>query len=149
MAIYFIQAGTNGPIKIGQTNNGIKERIAQLQTGCPYELKLIWLYGGDTYTEHEIHGEFQHERIRGEWFRPTKDLICFIEENLYNRYEVVAPNYGHVVLYEHLTYTAIDAGCFSFNLKRSNYDVYVGIDGPFGGDAKVVVANSIGTVLRR
>jgi len=86
--IYFIQAGKNGPIKIGQTNNGIEERIAQLQTGCPYELRLLWCYNGDGYTEQVVHDLFKHERIRGEWFRPSPSILEFIRDEMANEQEV-------------------------------------------------------------
>lgn len=83
--VYFIQCGgKNGPIKIGQTNNNIKERISQLQTGCPYELKLLWLYKGDRFTESEIHEKFKHENIRGEWYHPSRALFNFLGEEMQN-----------------------------------------------------------------
>ena len=85
--IYFIQSGTNGPIKIGQSDNP-EERMAQLQIGCPYKLKLIWVYKGADITESELHAEFGHERIRGEWFRPSKKIFRFMSEELGNYYEV-------------------------------------------------------------
>ena len=71
IVIYFIQCGENGPIKIGYTDNGVETRMAQLQTGCPYELRLLWVYTGNDLTESQLHKEFAHERIRGEWFRPS------------------------------------------------------------------------------
>lgn len=80
MSIYFIQAGKNGPIKIGYTNNGVNERLNQLQTACPYELKLLWVYEGETYTESEVQESLRHEHIRGEWFHPGKDVFEKIKE---------------------------------------------------------------------
>ena len=84
--IYFIQCGENGPIKIGQTNNDINLRIAQLQTACPYELNLIWLYKGDDWTEAEIHAALDLYHIRGEWFTPSEYVFRFIREQLSNVY---------------------------------------------------------------
>lgn len=96
--IYFVQAGKNGPIKIGQTSNGVEDRIAQLQSGCPYELKLLWLYTGDDFTESEIHGRFRQEKIRGEWFRPSQKLLRFIREECENCTEVNLNNSKQQVL---------------------------------------------------
>lgn len=90
--IYFIQYGTNGPIKIGYTDNDVQTRLNQLQTGCPYELKLLWVYTDNFYTESQIHEMFSHERIRGEWFYPCEQLISFIETELGNHFEVKTNN---------------------------------------------------------
>lgn len=90
--IYFIQAGKNGPIKIGQTDNGVDDRLKQLQTGCPYELRLLWVYDGHVFSEKEIHERFSHERIRGEWFRPSRKILDFIDEELHNEHEIALAN---------------------------------------------------------
>lgn len=78
MMIYFIQCGKNGPIKIGVSEDPI-ERLRQLQTANPYELKLLWVHDpkklGDEITEQGLHAELEHENIRGEWFRPGKDVF--------------------------------------------------------------------------
>jgi hypothetical protein len=92
LVIYFIQCGKSGPIKIGQTNNDVQERLNQLQTGCPYELKLLWVYTGDDYTESEIHSELSQERTRGEWFHPSGKVFEFINECLFNHIEIGTPN---------------------------------------------------------
>lgn len=84
--IYFIQAGKNGPIKIGYTENDIASRMAQLQTGCPYELKLLWKIHGNQEKEVEIHNDFEHERICGEWFRPSRMLLEYIEDDACNEW---------------------------------------------------------------
>lgn len=147
MAIYFIQAGTNGPIKIGQTSNGIKERMAQLQTGCPYELKLIWLYTGDDFTEQDLHKEFAHERVRGEWFRPTKDLFSFIRCNLENRFKIELPNGEPVDIIEYTTHTSIEAPGFIFDVEKDRRVVVWGI-GAEERDLEVVVESAINSVIR-
>lgn len=99
--IYFIQCGTNGPIKIGYTDNGAEERMAQLQTGCPYELSLLWVYNGDEWSEGRIHSQLAAERVRGEWFHPSNNLFSFIEEELCNFYEILTSNGRHIDLYEY------------------------------------------------
>lgn len=84
--IYFIQAGKNGPIKIGHTESDIASRMAQLQTGCPYELKLLWTIHGNQEKEAEIHSDFEEERIRGEWFHPSEMLLEYIEIDATNQW---------------------------------------------------------------
>jgi len=86
--IYFIQCGTNGPIKIGYTDNDVQSRLNQLQTACPYELKLLWYCQGNQSYESEIHECLSHERIRGEWFRPGKSVLDFIDDDATNNWEI-------------------------------------------------------------
>lgn len=74
--IYFIQAGRNGPVKIGDSEL-VYDRLAQLQTANPYKLNILFVYNGRQYGEFELHDLFKHENIRGEWFRPARDIIGF------------------------------------------------------------------------
>jgi len=83
--IYFIQAGENGPIKIGESDHP-EERLRQLQIANPYELKLLWVYDDDEseWNEAKIQALFDHELIRGEWFRPSRNLFRFIKDEMVN-----------------------------------------------------------------
>ena len=76
--IYFIQAGDNGPVKIGYTKKDPDARMASLQTGSHDKLKLIGHRSGSTIKERELHQTFDKSRIRGEWFEPTSNLLGFI-----------------------------------------------------------------------
>ncbi len=76
--IYFIQAGDDGPIKIGQSDNP-EERMAQLQTANASELKLLWVYSGDDWSESDIHNQLTDHLIRGEWFSPDEDIFDLIK----------------------------------------------------------------------
>lgn len=102
MAIYFIQCGEKGPIKIGYTNKKVKERMAELQTACPYELILLWIYRGSDYTEELIHEKLKHEHIRGEWFRPGKDVLNFIAINAANIYPIELNIDKKLIISEHI-----------------------------------------------
>jgi len=73
--IYFIQMGSNGPIKIGQANKP-NRRLAELQTASPYKLYLLTTTRD--YQEKRLHGRFAHLRLEGEWFTPESDLLDFI-----------------------------------------------------------------------
>jgi hypothetical protein len=77
--VYFIQCGSNGPIKIGFAKDP-KKRVMQLQTGSPYKLNLLWAYQSeDPADERDIHAEFEEYKIRGEWYSPSDRLFEFME----------------------------------------------------------------------
>ena len=116
--IYFIQCGENGPIKIGQSDNP-KERLEQLQTGSPYKLKLLWVYKGDQFTEQEIQDKFTLLHIRGEWFKPSKDIFNFIEHQLVNNYEIETTTGKFISVYEGFN------NYLNLSIDEGVFDVYV------------------------
>ncbi len=65
--IYFIQADTGGPIKIGHSLNAI-HRLHMLQTANPNRLVLLRTIDGDFSTEANLHRQLALHNIRGEWF---------------------------------------------------------------------------------
>lgn len=68
--IYFLKPqNEENPIKIGRARN-IKQRINQLQTSLPYDLKLIGYIETSNYIklEKEIHRIYQNKNIKREWF---------------------------------------------------------------------------------
>lgn len=73
--IYFIQAGEDGPIKIGRTSS-VPQRMANLQVGNPSPLRLL----GCIPEEHEWHARFYGFNVSGEWFEPRPSLLRFIGE---------------------------------------------------------------------
>lgn len=75
---YFIQAGVDGPVKIGIAED-VEERLKQLQTGCPDDLRLIGRIRGNC--EADLHKRFERLRLRGEWFKPDVRLMAFIVEH--------------------------------------------------------------------
>lgn len=66
-SIYVIHADGTNRIKIGYTQN-LKERSASIQTGCPYPIKVLTTWPGQTWMEKEIHKYFSKFRCSGEWF---------------------------------------------------------------------------------
>lgn len=74
--VYFMQAGDY--IKIGYSAT-IHKRVKQLQTGCPYELKLLLALKGTLSTEKAFHKRFQEERYNNEWFNYSFRIREFIE----------------------------------------------------------------------
>ncbi len=72
---YFIQDGL-GNIKIGKSNNPEK-RLKVLQYSN--SSKLILLLTINDISEWDSHIKFTKYYIRGEWFKPAKELLEFIE----------------------------------------------------------------------
>ena len=79
--IYFIQQGNGGSIKIGISSN-IEKRLASLQTGSPYKLKVLLTIKGSEKLEKEIHSKFAEYRLSGEWFKPVKQITDYINQKL-------------------------------------------------------------------
>lgn len=79
--IYFITDTIN--IKIGYTKNSIEKRLKQLQTSNSNNLYVLGWIDGDIDFEKKLHRQFGSSRIRsnGEWFKPTEDLIDYINLN--------------------------------------------------------------------
>ncbi len=75
MAVYLIQAGAEGLVKIGSTKD-IHRRLAMLQVGSAAHLRLLHLFDGGTRAEHDLHRKFAASRVRGEWFEPCAEIIA-------------------------------------------------------------------------
>lgn len=75
---YFVQSEAGGPIKIGFTSKAPEERLCQLQTGSPTKLRIVGLIPLDR--EKELHERFAKHHSHGEWFRPVKQLLDFIQK---------------------------------------------------------------------
>lgn len=68
--IYMIQAGINGPVKIGYSRSakGVLDRKRVMQTANHLELKCKYGFPGNEKREREIQARYERFRIRGEWF---------------------------------------------------------------------------------
>lgn len=69
--IYFVQCGEF--VKIGWTVS-VRERIADLQTGNPFEIRILATKPGSPTHEKSLHRKFAVHRIRGEWFRLAEEI---------------------------------------------------------------------------
>ena len=85
--IYFVQRGTDGPIKIGMTSGDPGTRVRELQVASPEKLHLLGCVRG---IESDIHGRFARHHISGEWFHPHSDILKFVRSN-------DTPHIGHRV----------------------------------------------------
>lgn len=72
--VYLIENSATKSLKIGYSNNPTK-RFKALQTGSSTPLKLLATIKGDRHKETELHHQFKHLRLGGEWFRYDKRII--------------------------------------------------------------------------
>jgi hypothetical protein len=75
--IYFVQAGDDGPIKIGFAQH-LETRLAGLRTDSPVPLVLRCSLPGTRADEKAMHRRFGDFWLRGEWFNPEPALVAFI-----------------------------------------------------------------------
>ena len=73
---YFIRAGAS--IKIGAATD-FKKRLTALQTAHERPLEVLAVVPASAAPEYEVHQQFAHLRLRGEWFRADRELLQFIE----------------------------------------------------------------------
>jgi len=79
MFVYFVKTKAHPQmLKIGKANDVVM-RIAQLQTGCPYQLQLIGMLKCKSEMhartiEQTAHRVFQRARKRGEWFEYSRHV---------------------------------------------------------------------------
>jgi hypothetical protein len=75
--IYFILNARAEAIKIG-TAVDVSGRLKTLQTGSAEPLELLCSVPGDKDAELRLHRRFAADRLRGEWFRVTPELMGLI-----------------------------------------------------------------------
>jgi len=82
--IYFIQAQAYPYlIKIGFTKTSdVSKRVNDLKTVNAVDLYLILVLFGTWHDEQKLHIQFSAERVKGEWFYPSNQLINFILEKI-------------------------------------------------------------------
>lgn len=76
---YFLQAGADGPIKIGSTRN-LPVRLRTLCAMSPVPLKLLGVMKG-AEAEEQCHVRLGAFRLHGEWFASSPVVLAFIHEN--------------------------------------------------------------------
>ncbi len=74
MAVYVMQAGEGGPVKIGTTTN-IKRRLALIQNAQAVKVTLVRLMEGGPDEERALHRRFAEFRLHGEWFSPEDEIL--------------------------------------------------------------------------
>lgn len=76
--VYFAQAGTDGPIKIGFSKS-FKQRIASIEASTFEPIRILAVVNGGINRERALHRRFRADRIKSEWFRPSTALMAYIE----------------------------------------------------------------------
>jgi len=74
--LYFIEAGPDGPVKIGMTHEReVSRRLLQLQTASPVPLHLLGTIGPTwPSVEKKVHALLRPHCVRGEWFDRVPSL---------------------------------------------------------------------------
>jgi len=74
--VYFLREWGNdeSPIKIGFSGD-ITERVRQLRYTTGLDLELLAWFPATLSVERDLHKRFAASRVRGEWFKPTKELL--------------------------------------------------------------------------
>lgn len=74
MPVYMIQAGKNGPVKIGWTKT-IQFRVRTMQSGHYEDLSLIRVVECDREGEKWFHYHFADHYVAREWYRFTPEML--------------------------------------------------------------------------
>lgn len=75
--VYFIRCNSGGLIKIGYSTD-LPARLASLGHANAGGVSLLASAPGGNVAESRIHAMFREDRVRGEWFRPSANLLEFV-----------------------------------------------------------------------
>jgi Meiotically Up-regulated Gene 113 (MUG113) protein len=76
--LYAIQAGVDGPVKIGLTQKSPAKRVRTLQQANAETLRGLAAWRAFPFEEKQLHDEFADARLRGEWFRPVPEPLTLV-----------------------------------------------------------------------
>ena len=79
--LYFVQATTDGPIKIGRSAH-LGQRLFMLSQQVQVPIRLLGTLPGGSMAELLWHDRFAATRFAGEWFLPTPALLTAIRKAL-------------------------------------------------------------------
>lgn len=74
---YFVRSRGLGDIKIGKTN-AIDVRFRAIVSMSPRGAALVACYPGDETHESELKEEFARDRLNGEWFFASHELLAYL-----------------------------------------------------------------------
>lgn len=72
--VYFVQRGTDGPIKIGWSVNP-RKRLSSLRSASAESLTLLKVEWTSRKRERQLHELLAEHRITGEWFHPAPEVL--------------------------------------------------------------------------
>lgn len=76
--LYFVYAHEGSLIKIGKTDHP-KRRLACIRTQSAVPISILAVIRAHERHERMLHDALAKDRVRGEWFRPTPELLGVIE----------------------------------------------------------------------
>lgn len=76
--VYFVEAGENGPIKVGVVYADMRQRMNEIQICCPQPIRILGTTPGGYGLEAAIKHELRAYRIHGEWFERHPFVEQFI-----------------------------------------------------------------------
>jgi hypothetical protein len=79
MFTYIVSCEGSELLKFGKSNSP-EWRLVTMQTGCPFKLKIEWVWPEDI--ENEMHLHFAERRVDGEWFRVPLDEAIAVAARL-------------------------------------------------------------------
>jgi hypothetical protein len=65
--LYLIQSNITGAFKVGRSDDPYT-RVRTLQTGSPYELRIILILPNRGHQERDLHEKLRKYHTTGEWF---------------------------------------------------------------------------------
>lgn len=77
--VYFLQRVTDNAIKIG-TSTRPSSRMYDMRAKNRCHVVLLATMAGGLRQEQLMHGRFARSRIDGEWFKPSRFLLAFIDK---------------------------------------------------------------------
>lgn len=78
--IYYLMCSETGRMKIGYTRGDVQKRLKSLQTGSPTKLRVAAIHPGTPESERRLHEQFAEDRLHGEWFDISPELILHCYE---------------------------------------------------------------------
>ena len=86
--VYFIQAGANGPIKIGASSVP-QIHLDRLQQGNHEELKIVAEIPGEQNLERKVRDDLKAFERGRKWFDATDEVLNYIEKVQSVQYDVI------------------------------------------------------------
>lgn len=80
MTVYFIRrtGDATGLIKIGHTSN-LSNRLSSFRMAIPEGIEILATCDGGPEVEKRLHALAAADRVKGEWFKPSDQLMSLIE----------------------------------------------------------------------
>jgi len=91
--LYIIQSEVTGAIKVGISKN-VERRVAQMQTGSPYKLKVILVLENKSDWEKVIHDKLRRYKTTNknkEWF--SYECLAELPDWIYEQLDLEVVDY--------------------------------------------------------